>query len=97
MAIAQGTCPSCGTPIEFGLGSSLAKVCGSCRVTVVRTDRGLQNFGKVAALADTPSIVAVGDQGKLDGRHFEILGRVQLDYGLGPWDEYYVVFEFGKE
>ena len=97
MAIAQGTCTSCGAPVEFGLGASLARVCGACRATVVRTDRGLQDFGKVAALADTPSIIAVGDQGTLDGRHFEVLGRVQLDYGLGPWDEFYVAFEHGKE
>jgi len=97
MAIAQGTCPSCGAPIEFGLGSSMAKVCGACQATVVRTDRGLQDFGKVAALADTPSLIAVGDQGKLEQRHFEVLGRVQLDYGLGPWDEYYVAFDYGKE
>ena len=97
MAIAQGSCPSCGTLIEFGLGASMARVCTACRATVVRTDRGLQDFGKIAALADTPSLIAVGDQGTLDGRSFEVLGRVQLDYGLGPWDEYYVAFDYGKE
>jgi hypothetical protein len=97
MAIAQGSCPSCGAPIEYGLGASLSRVCNSCHATVVRTDRGLQDFGKVAALADTPSIISVGDQGTLDGRPFEVLGRVQLDYGLGPWDEFYVAFDYGRE
>jgi predicted RNA-binding Zn-ribbon protein involved in translation (DUF1610 family) len=96
MAVAQGTCPSCGAPIEFGVGSSIAKVCPYCNATILRTDRGLQNLGKVADLAMTPSLIAVGDQGTLSGRPFEVLGRVQLDHGAGPWDEYYVAFDYGQ-
>lgn len=96
MPAAQGTCPACGAPIEFGLGSSIAKICESCKATVLRTDRGLQNLGKVAEIAETPSLIAVGDQGTLAGRPFEVLGRVQLDHGAGPWDEYYVAFDYGQ-
>jgi hypothetical protein len=96
MAVAQGTCPSCGAPIEFGVGSSIAKVCEYCHATIVRSDRGLENLGKVADLAMTPSLIAVGDQGTLAGRPFEVLGRVQLDHGKGPWDEYYVTFDYGQ-
>jgi len=95
MPVAQGSCPACGAPIEFGLGSSLAKVCEFCKATVLRTDRGFQNLGKVAELADTPALIAVGDQGTLGGRPIEVLGRVQLDQGMGPWDEYYVAFDHG--
>lgn len=95
MPVAQGNCPSCGAEIRFGLGSSLSVICGYCNATVVRTDRGLSNLGKVADIADTPSLIAVGDQGTLAGRPFEVLGRLQLDYGLGPWDEYYVAFDHG--
>jgi hypothetical protein len=96
MAVAQGSCPGCGSPIQFGVGSSIAKVCEYCRVTVVRSDRGLQNLGKVADLANTPSLIAVGDEGTLSGRPFQVLGRVQLDHGKGPWDEYYVGFDHGQ-
>ncbi|MCC6900244.1 MAG: DUF4178 domain-containing protein, partial [Polyangiaceae bacterium] len=96
MAVAQGSCPSCGASIEFGVGSSIAKVCEYCRATVVRSDRGLENLGKVADIANTPSLIAVGDQGTLAGRPFEVLGRVQLDHGKGPWDEYYVTFDYGQ-
>ena len=96
MAVAQGTCPGCGAPIEFGVGSSIAKVCEYCRTTVVRSDRGLENLGKVADLAMTPSLIAVGDQGTLGGRPFEVLGRVQLDHGKGPWDEHYFGFDYGQ-
>lgn len=96
MAAAQGNCPNCGAPIEFALGSSIAKVCEFCRNTVVRSDRGLAGLGKVADLADTPSLVAVGDDGALAGRPFRVMGRVQLDHGKGPWDEYYVAFDHGQ-
>lgn len=96
MAAAQGNCPNCGAPIEFAVGSSLAKVCEFCRNTVVRSDRGFEGFGKVADLADTPALIAINDEGTLAGRPFRVLGRVQLDYGKGPWDEYYVAFEHGQ-
>ncbi len=96
MAVAQGSCPSCGAPVEYGLGASMAKVCEYCHATVARTDRGLENLGKVADIANTPSLIAVGDEGTLRGRPFRVFGRVQLDYGLGPWDEYYVAFDNGQ-
>ena len=96
MAVAQGTCPSCGAPIEFGVGSSIAKVCEYCNATVLRSDRGLENLGKVAEIANTPSLIAVGDEGTLAGRPFMVMGRVQLDHGKGPWDEYYVSFDYGQ-
>ena len=72
MAVAQGTCPSCGAPIEFGVGSSIAKVCEYCSATVLRSDRGLENLGKVAEIANTPSLIAVGDEGTLAGS-FEVM------------------------
>ena len=96
MAVAQGNCPNCGAPIAFEVGSSLAKVCEYCRHTVLRSDRGLENLGKVADLAHTPSLIAVGDEGSLGGRPFQVLGRVQLDHGAGPWDEYYVALDGGQ-
>ena len=50
----QGSCPNCGGPIEFKLGSSAALVCPWCRHSVVRTDRDLRSFGKVADLVLVP-------------------------------------------
>src|SRR5690606_19562061 len=64
--------------------------------TVVRRDHGLEDLGKVARIASTPSLIAVGDEGTLGGRPFRVLGRVQLDHGKGPWDEYYVAFDHGQ-
>ena len=95
MAVAEGTCPSCGAAIQFGLGSSFAKVCEYCRANILRSDRGLENLGKVADLAAVPSLIAVGDSGTLAGQPFTVAGRMQLDHGKGPWDEYYIAYSSG--
>jgi len=96
MATPTANCPSCGAPIQFALGSSIAKVCEYCRHTVVRSDRGLQSLGKVADLAETPALVSIGDEGTISGRPFRVFGRVQLNHGKGPWDEYYIALDHGQ-
>lgn len=96
MSIAQGSCPQCGAPMAFGVGASISQVCKYCRHVVIRTDRDFRNMGRVADLALTPSPVAVDDQGMIDGSSMTILGRVQLDHGEGPWDEWYIAFTSGQ-
>lgn len=83
-------CPNCGGPIRMALGSSWAVVCQWCNASVVRTDRDLQTLGKVADLAPTGAEHAVGDSGSLGGVAIYVAGRMQLDHGRGPWDEWYV-------
>jgi hypothetical protein len=54
-------------------------------------------LGRIAELAETPSLIAVGDRASLQGRTIQVVGRIQYDYGLGPWDEYYIAFDSGSE
>ncbi len=75
------------------MGSSHALICGYCRFSVVRSDRELSALGKVADLVPTASPLAVGDTGSIAGKPFSVLGRVQLDHGRGPWDEWYLSFD----
>jgi ribosomal protein S27AE len=96
MSIAQGSCPQCGAPMSFGIGASISQVCKYCRHVVVRTDRDFRNMGRAADLALTPSPVAVGDLGSVEGSSMSVLGRVQLDHGEGPWDEWYIAFNNGQ-
>lgn len=97
----QAECPECGGPIEWKLGSSAALVCPWCRTSVVRTDRDLTALGRVADLVPTFPAMAVGDTGRIQSGPnqvvgFTVLGRVQLDHGSGPWDEWYVGFSDGS-
>ena len=88
----KGACPNCGGPIEFKLGSSGAQICPYCRHSIVRTDRDLQSRGKVADLVPTAPGLSVGDRGTVEGNEFVVGGRLQLDHGAGPWDEWYIEF-----
>src|SRR5690606_27703991 len=83
-------CPNCGGPIEIKLGSSGALVCPYCRFSVERRQDELVARGKVADLVPTAPILRPGDVARVDGRALYVGGRVQVDHGAGPWDEFYV-------
>ena len=63
MSVLQANCPSCGSPIEFQAGSTIVLVCPFCRSAVARTDRGLEDLGKVAEIADSESPLKLGLKG----------------------------------
>lgn len=86
----KAECPNCGGPIELRLGASRALVCPWCRHSVVASDLALEDLGEVAELAPTAARFAVGDSGQVAGEPFVVGGRLQLDHGAGPWDEWYV-------
>ncbi|NOY90702.1 MAG: DUF4178 domain-containing protein [Deltaproteobacteria bacterium] len=88
----KGACPNCGGPIEFKLGSAGAQICPYCRHSIVRTDREFSSLGKVADLVPTTPGMSVGDRGSVEGNEFVVGGRLQLDHGAGPWDEWYIEF-----
>lgn len=91
----QANCPHCGGPIEFKLGSAVALVCDFCRASVVRVDQALHTLGQLAQLVPTTPFLSVGDEGQIAGQRFRVGGRLQLDHGQGPWDEWYVEYEDG--
>ncbi len=90
-------CPSCGAQIEFKLGDSMVVICSSCRSVVARTDRDVEDLGKVAALVDTESPLHVGLEGRYEGKLFRLTGRAQLRHQAGGiWDEWYASFDDGR-
>ncbi|MGK2857486.1 MAG: DUF4178 domain-containing protein [Thermoanaerobaculia bacterium] len=93
----RANCPSCGAEVVFALGSSAVVVCASCRSVVARTDRAVEDLGKVAALADTDSALHVGQQGRYKGKSFRLTGRAQIRHAAGGlWDEWYAAFDDGR-
>jgi ribosomal protein S27AE len=92
--MAEAKCPSCGAPIVFKIGASMSQVCGSCKSVVVRSDRGLENLGRVADVVTSDRGLAVHDRGNFRGRNYEVMGKVTLAHPAGgSWDEYYVTFD----
>ncbi|MDQ6788406.1 MAG: DUF4178 domain-containing protein [Acidobacteriota bacterium] len=96
MSVLSANCPSCAAPIEFKSGSTIVLVCPFCRSAVARTDRTLEDLGKVADIAETSSPLRVGLKGAFRGNSFELTGRAQLQHQLGGfWDEWYATFSNG--
>jgi hypothetical protein len=96
MSVLQASCPSCAGPIEFKSGATIVVICPFCRSAVARTDRALQDLGKVAELAETGSPLKVGLKGMFKDQRFELTGRAQMGHEMGGvWDEWYATFSNG--
>lgn len=96
MSVLKANCPSCAAPIEFQKGSTIVIVCPFCRSAVARTDRGLDDLGKVAEIVDSQSPLKLGLKGVYKDQRFELTGRAQLKHELGGfWDEWYATFSNG--
>ena len=96
MSVLQANCPSCAAPIEFKAGSTIVLVCPFCRSAIARSDRGLQDLGKVAEIVESQSPLKLGLKGEFKGARFELTGRAQLRHELGgSWDEWYATFSNG--
>jgi len=96
MSVLQANCPSCGAQIEFKAGSTIVLVCPYCRSAIARTDRGLEDLGKVAEIVESESPLKLGLKGTYKDTRFELTGRAQLKHELGgSWDEWYATFSNG--
>src|SRR5258708_29612563 len=97
MSVLQANCPACGASISFKTGSSIVIVCEHCQSVVARTDRTLEDLGKVAEIADTGSPLEIGLKGTHHHVSFELTGRAQLGHEAGGrWDEWYAAFSDGR-
>ena len=86
-------CPACGGPMEFELSTALVKVCEFCHSVVARTDKRLEDHGKVAELVETDSPIHQGATGKFEKKRFDVVGRVQYRHPAGGvWNEWYLKF-----
>ncbi len=96
MSVLQANCPSCAAPIEFKNGSTIVLVCPFCRSAISRTDKRLEDLGKIADIAESESPLKLGLKGAFKGNQFELTGRAQLKHDLGGfWDEWYATFANG--
>ena len=86
-------CPSCGAAITFQSAVSILTVCEYCKSTLIRHDLELENIGRMAELLPDPSPIRIGTQGVYRKVRFMVVGRIQLRYAQGIWNEWYLLFE----
>ena len=92
----RAICPSCGAPVLFHSAASIYAVCEFCRSTLLRTGEDLQNLGRMADLLDDTSRIQIGSEGTFRSRHFLVVGRIQLKYEAGLWNEWHILFDDGR-
>ena len=90
------SCPSCGGPVIFPIGTMVA-VCGFCQSAIGRGDKDVEDYGKVSDLIETSSRLRIGLTGTFKRKEFTIRGRVQYRHPAGGvWDEWYLAFPAGR-
>lgn len=89
----SANCPSCGAPVVFKSSASFHGVCEFCRSTLVRHGGDLENLGRMADLLEDASPLRLGSEGRYRGVHFALIGRIQLRYASGIWNEWYLLFD----
>ncbi|MES2130391.1 MAG: DUF4178 domain-containing protein [Pseudomonadota bacterium] len=90
------SCPSCGAPVEFRSHASVMAVCGYCQATVLKEAGAVKDIGKMSAVLEDFSPIQIGTAGTLGSRGFTVVGRIQLRYSAGMWNEWYLMFDDGS-
>lgn len=90
------SCPSCGAPVAFRSHASVLAVCEFCRTTVYKDAGAVRELGKVSEVLEDYSRIQLGTAGVHGGRAFTVIGRIQLRYDAGIWNEWYLLFDDGE-
>ncbi len=93
MSKLNASCPSCGAPVVFQSPASVLAVCEYCRSALIRQDMDLESVGKMAELQKDGSPLQIGAEGRYQGKHFSVVGRIQLRFAQGFWNEWYLLFD----
>ena len=88
-------CPSCGAQVPFRSSASVMAVCEYCQTTVLREKYSVRDQGKMTAVLEDYSPFQIGSSGVLDDVGFSLIGRIQLHYTDGFWNEWYLQFDDG--
>lgn len=89
------SCPSCGAPVEFRSHASVMAVCGYCRAAVLKDADSVKDIGKISSVLEDYSPIQIGTAGTYGGRGFSVVGRIQLRYEQGIWNEWFLLFDDG--
>jgi hypothetical protein len=87
------SCPSCGAEVSFRSHASVMAVCEYCKTTVLKDADAVKDLGKMSSVLEDYSPIQIGTTGTHGGRPFTVVGRIQLRYAAGTWNEWYLLFD----
>lgn len=88
-------CPSCGAPVQFRSHAAVMAVCEFCRTTVLKDPGAVKDLGKISEVLEDYTPFQMGSAGVAGTRAFTVIGRIQLRYAQGMWNEWYLMFDDG--
>ncbi len=71
-------------------------VCEFCRASVLKDADQVKDIGKMSVVLEDFSPIQIGAAGSHGGRTFTVVGRIQLRYERGMWNEWYLLFDDGS-
>lgn len=83
-------CPECGANVPLADPNAKTVFCDHCGQPLVVLPAGMQARGKKASLAQTPTVVNIGDGAKIRGATYRVIGRVQYSFEDGLFDHFYL-------
>ncbi|QBE63726.1 DUF4178 domain-containing protein [Pseudoduganella lutea] len=89
------SCPSCGAEVRFRSHAAVMAVCEYCRTGVLKDPGSVGDLGKIAEVLEDYSPIQLGTSGTWSSRPFTVVGRLQLRYDDGFWNEWYLLFDDG--
>ena len=89
------SCPSCGAPVTFRSHASVMAVCAYCQATLLKDADSVKNLGRMSDILEDYSPLQIGTSGRYGKQNFTLVGRIQLRYSNGMWNEWYVLFDDG--
>jgi hypothetical protein len=92
----QVACPSCGAQVAFKSHASVMAVCEYCKTTVLKDADTVKDMGRMSDVLEDYSPIQIGTSGQLAGRSWTVIGRIQLRYDAGLWNEWYIMFDGGE-
>ena len=85
-----------GAPVQFKSAASVMVVCQFCKTTLLKDADSVSNLGKMSEVLEDYSPLQIGTSGQFGPRSFSLIGRIQLQYADGYWNEWYVLFDDGS-
>ncbi len=90
-------CPGCGAEVSFRSSAAVMAVCEYCQSTLLKDADTVKNIGKMSAVLEDYTPLQIGTSGQWQGQGFALVGRIQLRYEAGLWNEWYLLFDDGSD
>lgn len=71
-------------------------VCEYCKTTILKDADSVKDLGKMSDVLEDYSPIQIGTTGVFGGHGFTVIGRIQLRWSAGLWNEWYILFDDGR-